>query len=220
MCRASGDPHYKTYDGSKIHFMGVCKYTLTKTTEKTPCAFNIMVSNERRNNKKKVSYTKQVDVEIGGSYVVLFKGRKTEVRTFPRTGMNTVISKHRTLPEVYVTRHNPFSFKVNGTGIDVSKSRFEKGGILLTTVGRRFVKLKSALCGVTVLWDGKHSVEVTADRSKYGGKLTGICGDCNGKRDDFRLANGTSVSRLKAKDKYREIGDSYRVVDAQNPLSA
>uniref|UniRef100_K1PIX3 IgGFc-binding protein n=1 Tax=Magallana gigas TaxID=29159 RepID=K1PIX3_MAGGI len=187
VCRASGDPHYKTYDGSKIHFMGVCKYTLTKTTEKTPCAFNIMVSNERRNNKKKVSYTKQVDVEIGGSYVVLFKGRKTEV---------------------------------NGTGIDVSKSRFEKGGILLTTVGRRFVKLKSASCGVTVLWDGKHSVEVTADKSKYGGKLTGICGDCNGKRDDFRLANGTSVSRLKAKDKYREIGDSYRVVDAQNPLSA
>nr|XP_034326093.1 BMP-binding endothelial regulator protein-like [Crassostrea gigas] len=76
VCRASGDPHYKTYDGSKIHFMGVCKYTLTKTTEKTPCAFNIMVSNERRNNKKKVSYTKQVDVEIGGNYVVLFKGKK------------------------------------------------------------------------------------------------------------------------------------------------
>lgn len=69
--------------------MGVCKYTLTKTTKETPCAFNIMVSNERRNNKKKVSYTKQVDVEIGGSYIVLFKGRKTEVRAFVQTGMMT-----------------------------------------------------------------------------------------------------------------------------------
>jgi fructose-1,6-bisphosphatase len=32
-CMASGDPHYKTYDGQMIHFMGTCKYTLTKTTK-------------------------------------------------------------------------------------------------------------------------------------------------------------------------------------------
>jgi hypothetical protein len=68
-----------TYDGQKIHFMGMCKYTLTRTLQKKPCAFNIMVSDERRNNKKSVSYTKQVDVEIGGIHITLFKGRKIQV---------------------------------------------------------------------------------------------------------------------------------------------
>ncbi|XP_061195814.1 IgGFc-binding protein-like [Saccostrea echinata] len=187
VCRASGDPHYSTYDGQKIHFMGTCKYTLTRTLGKQPCAFNIMVYNERRNNKKSVSYTKQVDVEIGNNRVSLFKGKISQV---------------------------------NERNVNITQMPFEKDGILLTTVGRRFVKLQSPSCGLTVLWDGKHSVEVSADKGKYGGKMTGICGDCNGKRDDFRLANGTNVSRLPAKEKYREIGDSYRVTDAKSPISA
>lgn len=113
-----------------------------------------------------------------------------------------------------------FSMQVNGTDVDVSKVPLDNGDLLLRAVGRRFVKLQSRSCGVTVLWDGKHSVEITADKGKYGGKLTGICGDCNDKLDDFRLANGKDVSGLPAKDKYTQIGDSYRVVDAQNPLSS
>ncbi|XP_062614735.1 zonadhesin-like [Saccostrea cucullata] len=174
-------------DVPKIHFMGTCKYTLTRTLEKQPCAFNIMVYNERRNNKKTVSYTKQVDVEIGTNRVSLFKGKISQV---------------------------------NERNVNIREMPFEKDGILLTTVGRRFVKLQSPSCGLTVLWDGKHSVEVSADKGKYGGKMTGICGDCNGKRDDFRLANGTNVSQMPAKEKYREIGDSYRVTDAKSPISA
>ncbi|XP_056022048.1 zonadhesin-like [Ostrea edulis] len=187
VCRASGDPHYSTYDGQKIHFMGMCMYTLTRTLGNKPCAFNIMVSNERRNKKKSVSYTKQVDVEIGGIYVTLFKGRKIQV---------------------------------NGTNVDVRKTPYKKNGILLTRVGRRFTKLQSPSCGLSVLWDGKHSVEVTANKGSYGGKMTGICGDCNGKRDDFRLANGTNVSRMPKKVRYRKIGDSYRVPDVRNPSAA
>jgi hypothetical protein len=71
-----------------------------------------------------------------------------------------------------------------------------------------------------VFWDGKHEVVVIANKGIYGWKMTGIFGDCNGKIDDFPLANGKDVSRMPAKARYREIGDSYRVSNAQNPSAA
>jgi hypothetical protein len=99
--------------------------------------------------------------------------------------------------------------------VDVRRNPYLKDGILLTNIGRRFTKLQSLSCGLSVLWDGKHAIEVIANKDIYGGKMTGICGDCNGKRDDFRLANGIDVSRKPAKERSREIGDSYRVPDAK-----
>jgi hypothetical protein len=55
-CTASGDPHYKTYDGQMIHFMGDCKYTLTKSIKDIGnCTFNVEVQNERRNGNNKVN---------------------------------------------------------------------------------------------------------------------------------------------------------------------
>ena len=30
-CRATGDPHYNTFDEERIHFQGVCNYTLAQT---------------------------------------------------------------------------------------------------------------------------------------------------------------------------------------------
>ena len=43
----------------------------------------------------------------------------------------------------------------------------------------------------------------------YSGKVTGLCGDCNGVKDDFKTAAGEDV-RLKA-DKFVLIGKSYIV---------
>lgn len=71
----------------------------------------------------------------------------------------------------------------------------------------RFVQVTTS-CGVTVNFDGVHAVSVTVP-GKYRGQLTGLCGDCNGKRDDMRTSTGRDVSREKLK--YSLIGNSYEV---------
>ena len=73
----------------------------------------------------------------------------------------------------------------------------------------RFVQIWTE-CGVEVNFDGVHSVFVVTP-AKYKGHLKGLCGDCNGKKDDFKTKNGKDVS--KKKNKFALIGDSYSVTD-------
>lgn len=40
------------------------------------------------------------------------------------------------------------------------------------------------------------------------GAVYGICGDCNGKKDDYKTKNGHDVS--KSPDKYNLVGNSYQ----------
>lgn len=80
-CSATGDPHYRTYDGQMIHFMGVCKYLMTKSlTKNDPCAFSVEVKNEHRGRNRRVAYTRSVDVKIYGKVVRLAPGHKVFVR--------------------------------------------------------------------------------------------------------------------------------------------
>ncbi|XP_074650327.1 uncharacterized protein LOC141905382 [Tubulanus polymorphus] len=82
VCQGRGDTHYKTYDKQKIDFMGVCKYTLSRsTTKKDPCAFNIEGKQERRNGKKKkkVSFLRLVDFDFRGHRFRLMFGGKVFV---------------------------------------------------------------------------------------------------------------------------------------------
>ena len=64
--------------------------------------------------------------------------------------------------------------------------------------------------GLIVRFDGNSIVTVSVPGS-YRNKLTGICGDCNGKKDDFRTKDGIDVSMKP--NKFSLIGDSYRVPD-------
>ena len=59
-------------------------------------------------------------------------------------------------------------------------------------------------------WDGSSSVSVTIPKP-LGEDMRGICGNCNGKRDDFVTKYGIDVS--KDPRKFVLIGNSYTVKD-------
>lgn len=64
--------------------------------------------------------------------------------------------------------------------------------------------------GVRVQFDGRHRVIVRIP-SIYRNQLTGICGDCNGKKDDYKTKTGVDVSRNGKK--FSLIGRSYEILD-------
>ncbi|XP_078511515.1 IgGFc-binding protein-like [Lissotriton helveticus] len=73
-CTAWGDPHYKTYDGRHINFMGTCAYLLVGTTSIDPTLtpFRVIVKNDHR-GLKTVSITKEVTLELYGLEITLSK---------------------------------------------------------------------------------------------------------------------------------------------------
>ncbi|RUS89864.1 hypothetical protein EGW08_002394, partial [Elysia chlorotica] len=79
----------------------------------------------------------------------------------------------------------------------------------------RYAELLVPDCGLEVAFDGVHRVVVRVPKESHAGRLSGICGDCNGKTDDFRTQEGKDVS--KEKEKYSLIGNSYLVQEGYLP---
>ncbi|XP_067669298.1 mucin-2-like [Haliotis asinina] len=174
-CKVNGDPHFRTFDGQMINFMGECMYTLSKLTDQTdPCAFNVEIKNEVRDGKTMVSWARLIDFSIYGLTIRLALRRKVYVNG--------------------LRKYPPF---------------MGANGKLSVTINGQFVQI-TTMCGIEVAFDGLHLVKVKVPK-RYATSMTGLCGDCNGIEDDFRLSNGTDVSMLDTK--FSQIGNSYLVFD-------
>ncbi|XP_053116834.1 zonadhesin [Hemicordylus capensis] len=76
-CHVAGDPHYYTFDGAMVSFMGTCTYTLVMVCHGDPRlpSFNITAKNEER-GQPEASYLRSVTVEVAGATVTLQKSRR------------------------------------------------------------------------------------------------------------------------------------------------
>uniref|UniRef100_UPI00398EC30B zonadhesin, like n=1 Tax=Pristiophorus japonicus TaxID=55135 RepID=UPI00398EC30B len=78
-CHISGDPHYNSFDGRALSFMGTCTYTLARSCEnRTGPWFTVEGKNEER-GQLGVSYLKKIYLTTQGITITLMKSRRTLV---------------------------------------------------------------------------------------------------------------------------------------------
>ncbi|XP_078495887.1 IgGFc-binding protein-like [Ciona intestinalis] len=94
LCKAWGDPHYMTFDGSGwFDFMGTCSYTMARTNTLSTNDqrwFHVVATNEHRGSNTRVSYIKHITVTLFGGTVVV----RLEKNGVVKVNGNVVASYH------------------------------------------------------------------------------------------------------------------------------
>ncbi|XP_072039793.1 zonadhesin-like [Amphiura filiformis] len=78
-CRICGDPHYKQFDATVLHFQGSCTYTLAASKPGAPNQFTIVGTNLQRNPNRHVTVLASIVAYVDGS-VIQFGYDTTNVR--------------------------------------------------------------------------------------------------------------------------------------------
>ena len=73
-CSASGDPHYKLFDGQMVHFQGVCTYKMAEAWRGT-CGLIVHVKNIRSTRNPRVALTRTVYIFVGDDAIIIARNR-------------------------------------------------------------------------------------------------------------------------------------------------
>ena len=71
-CQIWGDPHYVTFDDKNYNFQGDCDYTLVRDCQNSS-DFHLWSNNELLRPSDKVSYLREVTLELKGNIYSLIK---------------------------------------------------------------------------------------------------------------------------------------------------
>ncbi|XP_052064817.1 zonadhesin-like isoform X3 [Mytilus californianus] len=95
---------------------------------------------------------------------------------------------------------------VNGIAIELPTLLVNKS-IEITRSGS-FITAIHSKCNIRVQFDGDHMINVKVSKNRFAGKLTGLCGNCNGnKQDDYQTKSVIVVSGIDWVDKVFGDGD-------------
>ena len=173
-CRASGDPHLQTFDGSKYDVMGTCQYYMVKTQYSSvyhsPVA--VRVRNYRNKPDQKVSYV--------GTVWFDFLSRNGSIEYSIEMDRNlksnridtTIIAKQNGLETVYTD------------GMSADNGDFA----LVNTGNKGIVSVKTWFSMEVVHKWSSNFCEINMP-SFYQDKLSGLCGNYNGNKTDDYFGN-------------------------------
>ena len=186
-CRASGDPHYNTFDGRVHHYQGTCQYTHVERC--TNSEFSIKTRNFAHRNP--VSSVGEVTIEVSGVTIVLQRGNPIPV---------IIDELPADDPGTTIYNSNGVEVKRVGSSIHVFLHTI---GIRVTWDGRSRIdvtvstKLINDLCGLCGTYNGDPSDDLqkqdgtAATTTTEFGDSWLVAGSCTnvGKRDAQGTAN-------------------------------
>ena len=76
LCYATGDPHYRSFDGRTFDFMGTCEYEFAKDCSSNKL-FTVLVVNQRCG--RWVTCTAAVKIYIASYYIKFTRARQTAI---------------------------------------------------------------------------------------------------------------------------------------------
>ncbi|CAB1446239.1 unnamed protein product [Pleuronectes platessa] len=176
-CKATGDPHYRTFDNRRFDFQGTCTYILsqlTKGSDPDLVPFQVLVRNGNRGRNKAVSFTKSVSLHVFGNF------------------------------NISMSRANPRKILVNSQSVNLPYS-MEDGK--LSVFRRGYFAIVTTYFGLTLKFNWNSHVSLTLPGSysaatsglcgNYNGK-----GD-----DDLMKPDGTQAEQMHAFGHSWKIGE-------------
>lgn len=201
-----GDPVVNTDDGEMILLTnpGLYKMSQDITNATDPCSFTVAVKVTPVVRQQRImhaaSMPRYLRIEFCGLVIHLDQNYNVMV------GCDVIdISEG----QVYESQADAFG---GACAFTIQKMMSDTNG------EQNFIVLESKTCGFHVGFegDGMNSVAVIKRPcNPHGGRMTGLCGDCNGIADDLRTCDtAEDVSRLQ--DPYTAVSESCRTDDSMD----
>ncbi|XP_058503787.1 IgGFc-binding protein-like [Solea solea] len=141
-CKASGDPHYTTFDKKRFDFQGTCVYQLVALCSKRPelVPFEILVQNDHRGSKA-VSFTKLVEIKVYSLSIVI-----TRTHTGRIMVNNELVNLPVDLAGGQVSVYRSGSRAVVTTNFDLKVS-FNWRSVVFVKLPSNYMEAVCGLCG-------------------------------------------------------------------------
>ncbi|KAM8871057.1 IgGFc-binding protein-like isoform 2-T2 [Spinachia spinachia] len=215
ICRAYGDPHYRTFDGFSYSFQGTCTYVLVTTTGLDPSLpkVTVITKNEHHRNSK-FSFVRSTIVEMLGHQITISNTHKGFVLV---DGIKTQLPVILKEGSISVTRSGIKGIIQTDIGVKVS---FDWSTLVMVSLSSSYFGNVAGLCGN---YNNNKKDEFTTPRGILAVNLTQWAGTWSAKDSDpfcYHYCKDTCPQCSK-QDRIRYSGPQYCGIlsDKKGPFS-